>query len=61
MNMYELSWGMYEHVWTCGVLGSWGVQLQSYDVSLNMLTPEVVQLESGHNYRCRTKAKVWIA
>ena len=39
MNM-----NIYEYV---SSLGSWDVQLKSYNLSLNMWTPEVVQLKSG--------------
>ena len=34
----------YEYVWAWELVGSWGVELQSYIISLNMQTSEVVHL-----------------
>ena len=41
-------WGYeYEYAWICELVGSWGAQLESYNLSSNMWIPEVVQLKSG--------------
>ena len=37
----------FEYVWICELVGSWCVQMQSYNLSLNMWKPEIVQLKSG--------------
>ena len=44
MNMYW-DWILIKMI--CEVVGSWRVQLQSYNLSLNMWIPEVAQLKTG--------------